>query len=255
MVNGNFTFKTPVRALVIEDDPIQLNALVDLLLSPNNFEKFTFTEVLKAKNAKAAIKCLSERGSELGLITLDNQIPSSPGLRPEELGLEIVLKAREMGINCPIIINTGTATSASDEEKFLMNYQEVNEYVPKTKGYSVLRVRIEKQLLAYELSGKAPLDISGITFHPDTQELVHPDLEREKLTRRESLLLLNLYFAHGQVKSVEELNQDIWKNKGTVETQTIVQHITDLRRKLREKPRSPKTLVFQNGGYCLFLET
>lgn len=252
-MKGDLKFKTPIQALVIEDNPIQLNALVDLLLNPDNFTKFIFTEVLQAKNAKRALLTLQENGSELGLITLDNQVPASPGLRPKELGLEIALEARKMGITCPIIINTGTATSASDEEKFLMNYQEVNEYVPKTKGYSVLRVRIEKQLMDYELSGKAPLNISGIIFHPDAQELVHTDHQKEKLTRRESLLLQNLYFAHGKVKTVEELNQEIWKNKDNVETQTIVQHITDLRRKLREKPRSPKTLVFQDGGYCLAL--
>ncbi|MCY3675590.1 MAG: winged helix-turn-helix domain-containing protein [Paracoccaceae bacterium] len=245
------TFKTPLRALVIEDDPIQLEALVELLENSNSFERFEVKEVLKARNATSATKYLSENVSELGLILLDNQIPASPGMRPRELGLDIALKARQMGISCPIIINTGTATTASDEEKFLMNYKEVSEYVPKTKGYSVLRVRIEKQLLDYELSGKAPLDISGIIFHPDTQELVHSDEQREKLTRRESLLLQSLYFAHGKVKSVEVLNNEIWKNKSNVETQTIVQHITDLRRKLREKPRSPNILVFQDGGYCL----
>ena len=138
--------KLGLRALVVEDDTEQLNALVEMLKSPKRFEEFCFTEVWEAKFGYRAERILADHSGEIDIIILDDRLPMNPGNRDRHIGYKIATIARDHGIECPIIFYTGTFDTTKEINKFLNGPIKINDLVSKSQGLGVLTNVIEKHL-------------------------------------------------------------------------------------------------------------
>ncbi|HSR52261.1 MAG TPA: response regulator transcription factor [Acidobacteriota bacterium] len=179
------------------------------------------------------------------LIVLDLMLPKLDGFR--------LLKAlREKGVDTPVLILSARGEELDKVQGFRLG---ADDYV--TKPFSVLELlaRIEALLRRAEPRGSGEQDATvrfgEIEVNPDTRE-VHRRGRLVELAPKEFDLLWALLQRRGSVASRLELIQEVWGYPDTVLTRTVDTHIGELRRKLEEKPSSPRhILTVRKAGYRL----
>ncbi len=98
----------------------------------------------------------------------------------------------------------------------------------------------------------APVEVGPFTFHPETRALEHrPSRTSNRLTEKESLILIELLLAGEAPVDRNTLLERVWGHDTRIRTHTLETHIWRLRRKLGEDRARARILLNVPGGYLL----
>ncbi len=227
---------TPLRILVIEDDPAIRRGLVDAL----RFESFQVHEAADAKQGLALALTV-----DCHLILLDLLLPGGSGL-------DILREVRQTRPTLPAIILTARGDEADRIKGLRLG---ADDYVVKPFSIKELIARVHAVL---RRSPQRPLDVAQMKFPGGVADLSRREVRfddgrRAELSEKETDLLR--YFAVNPTRAIarEELLRSVWliEPRG-LETRTIDMHIARLRAKLGDNPDEPRIVLTVRGkGYML----
>ncbi len=127
-----------------------------------------------------------------------------------------------------------------------------NGFVPPFR-LSALLARLHHLLQAGALAGRTSITIGSLTFNPRDKTLGDPNSvgDTQRLTDKESTLLLTLHDAGGKPVARDMLLRHVWAYSDAVDTHTLETHVWRLRQKIEENPANPERLLTEEGGYSL----
>ncbi|HEB10831.1 hypothetical protein LCGC14_1948270 [marine sediment metagenome] len=222
------------KILIVEDETAILTGLVDLLQG----------EGYQVSTAVDGLKALDLYNQEQpALILLDIMIP-------EKSGYDVCREIRKNDPLTPIIILTARG---QEVDKVIGLELGADDYIVKPFGVNELLARI-RAVFRRVHARKSCKDVSPIIFG-DIR--IEPKLLKGKkggrafpVTLRE-IQLLKLFMGHkGEVLDRFTILDEIWGVHYQGTTRTLDQHIAKLRKKIEDKPASPKYIVTVHGvGY------
>ena len=219
----------PETILVIEDE----EDVADLVRY--HLRKAKYRVVISADGADGAKLAVSEKPDA---IVLDVMLPKLNGF---EVTKRLRSDARTAGI--PILI-----LSAKGETENRIKGLEfgADDYLPKPFSPKELLLRI--QALLRRKSASAPESVDTGPFSLDRTSLkVTLDGQRIDLTSTEFKLLSLLIGKAGSIQSREDLLQEVWGYRNTVDTRTVDTHMRRLREKLGDHASCIETI--RGEGY------
>lgn len=221
------------RLLVIDDD----RRLFDLLseyLEPHGFVS------VHARDGREGLALLGQEPFDL--VLLDVMLP---GLG----GLEVLRKLRERH-RMPVVMLTARGDEA---DKVVGLELGADDYVAKPFGPRELLARLRAVLRRQraESFGEERLSAADLVVEPERRS-VRKGGARVELTGLELDLLVALLRRKGRVVPRQTLLEIAGRGDVTVSDRTIDVHISHLRRKLGDDPRTPRLLKTVRGvGYVL----
>lgn len=219
----------PETILVIEDE----EDVADLVRY--HLRKAKYRVVISADGADGAKLAVSEKPDA---IVLDVMLPKLNGF---EVTKRLRSDARTAGI--PILI-----LSAKGETENRIKGLEfgADDYLPKPFSPKELILRI--QALLRRKGAPAPESVDTGPFSLDRTSLkVTLDGQRIDLTSTEFKLLSLLIGKAGSIQSREDLLQEVWGYRNTVDTRTVDTHMRRLREKLGDHASCIETI--RGEGY------
>ncbi|NBZ96072.1 MAG: DNA-binding response regulator [Proteobacteria bacterium] len=219
----------PETILVIEDE----EDVADLVRY--HLRKAKYRVVISADGADGAKLAVSEKPDA---IVLDVMLPKLNGF---EVTKRLRSDARTAGI--PILI-----LSAKGETENRIKGLEfgADDYLPKPFSPKELLLRI--QALLRRKSAPTPESVDTGPFSLDRTSLkVTLDGQRVDLTSTEFKLLSLLIGKAGSIQSREDLLQEVWGYRNTVDTRTVDTHMRRLREKLGDHASCIETI--RGEGY------
>lgn len=177
-------------------------------------------------------------------------------------GLAVCQKIRARPNPPPVIMMT--AFGSEDEIAGLES--GASTYITKPFQPNVLHARIKAVLRTVEevkesMMVKAPPQSSGQLIRIDERlqidqpkRKVYLDGVEVDLARREFDLLLFLADHPGQVFTRQELLDKVWGMTSGYGENTVIQHITRLRHKLKDDPHNPRYIFTEHGTGYRFCE-
>jgi len=219
----------PETILVIEDE----EDVADLVRY--HLRKAKYRVVISADGADGANLAVSEKPDA---IVLDVMLPKLNGF---EVTKRLRSDARTAGI--PILI-----LSAKGETENRIKGLEfgADDYLPKPFSPKELLLRI--QALLRRKGAPAPESVDTGPFSLDRTSLkVTLDGQRVDLTSTEFKLLSLLIGKAGSIQSREDLLQEVWGYRNTVDTRTVDTHMRRLREKLGDHASCIETI--RGEGY------
>ncbi|KPV45564.1 response regulator transcription factor [Alicyclobacillus ferrooxydans] len=227
------------RVLVVDDEKSILK-LVEYNLSQAGFE------VVTAENGPQAVQFVKSTNPDI--IVLDLMLPGMDGL-------QVCRTLRMDGIHTPVIM----LTARDDEVDRIIGLElGADDYV--TKPFSprelVARVRAILRRLGQQPDERVEkndkeLQVGVIRIDTGKHEVYVRD-ERIELTSREFDLLFYLCRNNGNVLSRNQLLENVWGYDYPGDTRIVDVHISHLRDKVEENPKSPEIIKTIRGvGYKL----
>jgi two-component system phosphate regulon response regulator PhoB len=219
----------PETILVIEDE----EDVADLVRY--HLRKAKYRVVISADGADGAKLAVSEKPDA---IVLDVMLPKLNGF---EVTKRLRSDARTAGI--PILI-----LSAKGETENRIKGLEfgADDYLPKPFSPKELLLRI--QALLRRKGAPAPESVDTGPFSLDRTSLkVTLDGQRIDLTSTEFKLLSLLIGKAGSIQSRQDLLQEVWGYRNTVDTRTVDTHMRRLREKLGDHASCIETI--RGEGY------
>ncbi len=221
------------RILVVDDDPIILNLLADVLRSGGY-------GVVTACGGAEALQIF--RAQPLDFVVLDVMMPQVDGWT-------VCRQIREFS-NVPVLM----LTALDDEGDRLRGFEMgVDDYVVKPFSTAEILARVRAILNRARRGPSEPLPrliVCGeITVDPRAQHVTRNG-QKVNLTRREYDVLLVLAEQCGNTVQTQALIERVW---GDNYGEDIVKHyISYLRRKLEDDPAHPRYIITDRGfGYFL----
>lgn len=220
------------RILIIEDDVSVLNGLKDA---------FTFEEydVLTAVDGEHGYRLLA--GERPDLVVLDLMLPKMNGY-------ELCRRARESGIEIPIIMLTARG---EEMDRVLGLDLGADDYVSKPFSIAELLARVRAALRRRGADTALP----GILRFAD----VNVDFERYEAAKdgsevamspKEFGVLRFLAAREGKAVTREDLLENVWGYDHFPTTRTVDNHVASLRGKLEDDPSNPRFILTVHGvGY------
>ncbi|MEG0127701.1 response regulator transcription factor [Clostridium sp.] len=156
-------------------------------------------------------------------------------------GIETCIEIRKK-TNTPIIFLTA---KGSELDKLQGLSVGADDYISKPFSSLELLARVKAQIRRYRMynnfenTNSDIIQISNLTIDKLTHTVKILD-EDVKLTPTEYSILLCLAENKGKVFSIENIYENVWKDKSPVSDTSIVVHITNLRQKIEEDPKNPK---------------
>lgn len=234
---SNAASEQPTRILMIDDD-VKLCRLIRDYLQPFGYE---LTAVYNGREGlEVAVR------EEFAAIVLDVMMPGMDGL-------EVLRRLRaESGI--PILMLTGRG---EEPDRIVGLELGADDYLPKTFSTRELLARLRAVLrrswtAKQNASPKSePLTIGGLTVNSDSRS-AEIDGAPLVLTAAEFDILKSLAQAAGRVKTREQLLIEVADRNFDVFDRSIDVHISSLRKKLGDDPKSPRYIVtIRSAGYML----
>lgn len=222
--------------LVCDDDREIVKAIEIYLMG----EKYN---VFKAYNGQEAMDILEKE--DIHLLLIDVMMPVLDGIRAT---LQI---RKNSGV--PIII---LSAKSEDNDKILGLNIGADDYVTKPFNPMELLARVKAQLRRYTVFGNAKKDTENTVY--TAGDLVIDDTTKEvtvlgeavKLTPMEYNILCFLVRNKGQVFSIKEIYENIWKEEAMASDNTVAVHISHIREKIEINPKEPRYLkVVWGVGY------
>lgn len=224
-----------MATILICDDDRDIVSALDIYLTSEGFH------TIRAYNGAQAVQAAKE--NEVHLILMDIMMPELDGIRA-------TAKLRE-GSNVPIILLTA---KSEDSDKILGLNIGADDYI--TKPFNPLEViaRVRSHLRRYtQLGGQisAPhLFTVGPIVLDDGAKTVTVDGEPVNLTPLEFQILRLLMSRPGQVFSMVQIYEQVWKDVALGSENTVAVHIRHLREKIEIDPAHPRYLKVVWGlGY------
>jgi len=227
-----------MRLLIVEDD-VRLCRLVK--------------EYLEGMGYSVTLAHTGPAGLELALnhafhaLILDVMLPGMDGFE--------VLRRLRIHSNVPVLMLTGRGEEA---DRIVGLEMGADDYLPKTFSTRELLARLRAVLRRSVITGaqaggqrKAPLVVGDLLVDPESHTATLAG-EPMVLTRQEFDLLLALARASGRVLTREQLLLEVADRDFEVFDRSIDVHISHLRQKLGDDPRTPKLIKTVRGvGYIL----
>ncbi len=233
--NDNKWRLSSMKILLVEDD-IEISAMLKNFLTTENYE------VVTASDGESA--CEKFFSDDFALVLLDLMIP-------KKNGMEVMGKIRESS-TVPIIIISAKDT---DSDKTLGLGLGADDYM--TKPFSVTEVlarikaniRRSTQYAAGAFMRQSVLTKGGLTMDLDAYS-VKKDGKEIELTAKEFEILKLLLQNPKKVYTKEQIYSLVWNDAYVGDENAVNVHISRLRTKIEDNPRSPKYVITVWGiGY------
>ncbi|MBO0410952.1 response regulator transcription factor [Enterococcus hulanensis] len=207
-----------------DDEKILAFIKTALLREGHQVETFTSTKAVTAEKAKFA-----------DLILLDVMMP-------EEDGFEYCQRMRNL-VDCPILFVT-----AKTGESALIHGLGIggDDYIRKPFSVSELRARVSAHLRRESRGHTHVLRIGNFSLDLAGKKLFHDSAEIF-LTKSEYLICAHLLEAAGQVFSKAQLYEAVFGYAGSSDDSVIVEHIKNIRAKLKDYQEDPIETVWGIG--------
>ncbi|MEW8955644.1 response regulator transcription factor [Clostridium sp.] len=222
--------------ILIAEDEQDLRDLVKLHLSKEGFN------VLSASNGAEALELF--KANHIDLAILDVMMPYMDGFQ--------VLKYIREVSEIPVIFVTARG---EDTDKILGLGLGADDYVVKPFSPIELMARVQAQLRRYYkyTNGKTNTEIAigDLVLHKDSCT-IYKNNDALELNAKEYRIMELLMDNPGKVYTKKQLYENVWQDTYYGDDNTIMVHISHLRDKIEENPRSPKYLKTIRGiGYKL----
>lgn len=223
------------KILVCDDDCEIVNAIEIYLLNEGY-------QVEKAYDGEKALEILQRENIQLLLIDI---------MMPKLDGIRAILKIRETS-GIPIII---MSAKSEDADKILGLNIGADDYITKPFNPLELMARVKSQMRRYTKLGNAvekgdDLICVGALCMEDNKKKMTVDGEEVRLTPIEYNILKLLMKNPGQVFSITQIYESIWKEEAYSAENTVAVHIRHIREKIEVNPKEPQYLKVVWGiGY------
>ncbi|MEH7286437.1 response regulator transcription factor [Priestia megaterium] len=212
------------RTILIVDDEVEIRNLTSIYLKNEGYQ------VVDAPNAVTAMDILKKQ--KIDLIILDVMMPGMNGI-------DACLKIREEH-NMPIIF---LSAKTEDMDKIHGLASGAEDYVTKPFNPLELMARVKSQLRRYymapEKDNSSPfLEKGDLKVDKKRNEVFVRDRE-VRLTPKEFQILSLLLRHQGQVFSIQQIYEAVWKEPFYKSDNTIMVHMTKIRDKIEENPKRP----------------
>ncbi len=229
-----------IRILIVEDDAITRDCLVDYFRE----EQY---RVFSAQSAEAAEQLLS--GQEVDLILLDIRLPGKDGLTltrelraGSEVGI-ILVTSRQDDIERIIGLECGA-------DEYVTKPFNPRELLARAKNL-VRRVRASTAGLPTEATGNV-CQFDDWRFDLDRRVLLDQDGQQTPLTHGEYQLLCAFMRHSGQTLSRDQLMDQMKNREWAPNDRTVDVLVGRLRRKLKDDPAQPRTILTVHGAGYVF---
>ena len=234
---SNAPLDAHTRVLVVDDDT-KLCRLIHDYLAPLGYE--VTIEHTGPAGLEAAL------GNSFAAVLLDVMLPGMDGFE--------VLKKLRSHSSVPVLMLTGRG---EEPDRIVGLELGADDYLPKTFSTRELLARLRAVIRRSILTAASAA--------PHSQAIVVGDLELSEGARAASLsgqvlqfttvefdLLLSLAKAAGRVKTREQLLLEVADRNFDVFDRSIDVHISSVRRKLGDDPKTPRFIVtVRNVGYMM----
>jgi len=216
--------KKGASILIIDDEP-EIRDIIHIFLKNEGYE------VVEAEDGAAGLEWLHKQ--EFDLIILDVMMPKLDGI-------QACIQIRQTR-NIPIIM---LSARNEDMDKILGLTSGADDYLSKPFNPLELVARVKSQLRRIRMSetqDKQPheIRIGDLTLNIP-RHLVTVKGKEVAFTPLEFDILKLLATHRGQVFSVDNIYETIWKDPVMQSDKTVMVHIRNLRDKLKDNPREPK---------------
>lgn len=212
------------KILIVDDDP-DIRNLISVYLDNEGID------TVQAEDAVEALKLLSSE--EVDLIILDVMMPNMSGI-------DACMKIREER-HMPIIM---LSAKSQDMDKIQGLASGADDYLTKPFNPLELTARVKSQLRRYRRynagteQNQSTLEIGNLTIDTANRQVFVGGKE-VRLTPKEFAILELLARNRGQVLSVGQIYEAVWKEVFLKSDNTVMVHITNIRDKIEEDPKRP----------------
>lgn len=211
------------KNILVVDDDKDIRELIAVYLKAEDFY------VDKACNGEEALKMMEENHYDLVLLDI---------MMPKMDGIETLINIRKKFM-MPVIFLT-----AKNQEVDLLRGLSLgaDDYIPKPFSSLELIARVKAQLRRYTVFNninKSTITIGELVLDVDMHRVTVEGKEI-KLTPTEYKILELLCKNRNIVFSVEQIYENIWRDKYAVGDTSIMVHITKLRQKIEKDPKNPE---------------
>ncbi|MCC5804070.1 response regulator transcription factor [Rossellomorea vietnamensis] len=212
------------KILIVDDDP-DIRNLISVYLENEGID------TVQAEDAVEALKLLSSE--EVDLIILDVMMPNMSGI-------DACMKIREER-HMPIIM---LSAKSQDMDKIQGLASGADDYLTKPFNPLELTARVKSQLRRYRRynagteQNQSTLEIGNLTIDTANRQVFVGGKE-VRLTPKEFAILELLARNRGQVLSVGQIYEAVWKEVFLKSDNTVMVHITNIRDKIEEDPKRP----------------
>lgn len=212
--------------ILVADDEKEIADSIKIYLEEAEYRVF------ECFDGRKALEIL--RKQEIHLVLLDIMMPKIDGLT-------LTREIRKIS-SVPIIFISAKSQSI---DKITGLNAGADDYITKPFEPLELVARVKSNLRRYVKLGnvieKESMIIDGLSINDKTKE-VEVDGEKIKLTPIEYNLLLFLAKNKGQVFSIKQIYENVWKEPFDGYEKKVVVHISHIREKIEINPKEPKYL-------------
>lgn len=222
-----------MKLLLVEDNA-QLNKALTTLLKRNSYI------VDSASDGEEALLYLKDY--KYDVIVLDIMMPKIDGL-------QVLKKAREQGIETPIILLTAKSTI---EDKITGLDLGADDYLPKPFNTEELlaRIRALGRRKTQQYQDEKQADYGDISINLSNSALFCGSQSVE-LSKKEMDILLLLIKGDGNIVSQESIVRDAWDSESYSTNENVWVYISYLRKKLESIGSLVKIKSIRYQGYYL----
>lgn len=207
-----------IKKVLVVDDERDIRDVITIILTKSNFS------VTAVENGVRAIEVLKS-DERFDLIIMDIMMP-------EMSGIETVSKIREF-TDCPVLFLTA---KFSDEDKVGAYEAGGDDFLVKPFSRVELLLRINALIKRCSNTANGLVVDSKLKRISKNGKTIH-------LTEKEFELIEFLYVNSGHIYSVEELYENVWKEKFlSSSSNTVMVHILNLRKKIEKDHTRPEII-------------
>lgn len=211
------------KNILVVDDDKDIRELVEAYLKAEGYI------VDKASDGEEALSLIEEKAYDLVILDI---------MMPKIDGIETLIRIRKK-YKMPVIF----LTAKNDEIDMVKGLTlGADDYIAKPFSSMELIVRVKAQLRRYTVFNNIDNKIINIgdLLLDIEKHIVTVKGKEVSLTPTEYKILELFCKNRNRVFSVEEIYENIWKNKYAVGDTSIMVHITKLRQKLEKDPKNPE---------------
>ncbi|MCR6513859.1 MAG: response regulator transcription factor [Clostridium chrysemydis] len=211
------------KNILVVDDDKDIRELVEAYLKAEGYI------VDKASDGEEALSLIEEKAYDLVILDI---------MMPKIDGIETLIRIRKKH-KMPVIF----LTAKNDEIDMVKGLTlGADDYIAKPFSSMELIVRVKAQLRRYTVFNNLDNKIINIgdLLLDIEKHIVTVKGKEVNLTPTEYKILELFCKNRNRVFSVEEIYENIWKNKYAVGDTSIMVHITKLRQKLEKDPKNPE---------------
>ena len=225
-----------IRILVCDDDPDIRRIISDALREENYI-------TVQAKNGAEALKHLREEAFSLVIMDV---------MMPEENGLSATVKLREF-TNVPVLM---LSAKTEESDRVIGLNMGADDYMVKPFYRGELLAKVRSMLRRYRELGsvmdspdQSLITYGGLLLDTEKHRLLK-DGEEVPLTATEYKIVKLLLQRPGRVFPAEEIYERVWESEAYSVENTVMVHISRIRKKLETDPERPEYLkVVWGVGY------